>query len=1178
MRLPSRGIRLAEVSLGLLVPGAALLLLAVLSRWVTIGGDQVLKGAPWWVQAVLGAVGLLAIGGAVAAGREPSRELRTASGFLGAPPRMPAPARLVERPDLSAKVVAALSARDGLVALTGTGGAGKSTLAAGACGDRQVRRRFPDGVTWLEAGAGQDPVGLLGVLARRLGLPDSDSGFTTVGEGRDTIAAALRGKRLLIGLDNVWDRGPLDALVGLAPGCAVVFTTRLPDLADTFGAAQVAVEELTRGQALELLGRWVGQVPAELPPDAQVLCARVGNLALGVTMVGAMASRGRSFADVLALIEQDLARVRADLDPSYPYPDLLAAIEAGISDLPEASQRRYAQLAVFAGRGRFPRAAAGAVWWPEFTEAETDDLLAGLAGRSLLTAAGDGWYAAHDLQYDALERRLSPADLVAGHARLLAGYAARCQSGWPSGPDDGYYYQHLVGHLAGAGRGDELAGLLTDVEWMRSRLRAGGVTGLLTDYNTVPDEPGLDLVQATIRLSAHVLAVNPDQLPAQLAGRTIGRREPALARLNTAARAWPHAAWLCPIQPALAQPGEVLRQALTGHDGPVLAVAVSADGRTAVSGGHNGTVGVWDLAGTAAPRVLTGHVGLVFAVAVSADGRTAVSGGMDRTVRVWDLAGTAKPRVLTGHADVVRAVAVSADGRTAVSGGMDRTVRVWDLAGTAKPRVLTGHAELVRAVAVSADGRTAVSGGFDGTVGVWDLAGTAKPRVLTGHDGPVSAVGVSADGRTAVSSGQDGTVRVWDLAGTAKPRVLTGHDGPVSALAVSADGRTAVSGDGYDGWVRTWDLAGRAPASPVVDNANMHIAASSSMLRVWDLAGTAGPRVLTGHDGPVSALAVSADGRIAVSGDGYDGIVRVWDLAGTAKPRVLTGHAELVRAVAVSADGRTAVSGSRDGTVGVWDLAGTAKPRVLTGHDGPVSAVGVSADGRTAVSSGQDGTVRVWDLAGTAAPRVLTGHDGPVNAVAVSADGQAAVSGGLDGTVGVWDLAGTAAPRVLTGHVARVNAVAVSADGRIAVSGGRDGTVGVWDLAGTAAPRVLTGHDGPVNAVAVSADGQAAVSGGGVDGTVGVWDLAGTAAPRGLTGHVGRVNAVAVSADGQAAVSSGFDRTVQVWDLAGARRQAAWIADSEIMAVALGIGVIVVGDSVGQVYALQLNMPSVASA
>ena len=113
---------------------------------------------------------------------------------------------------------------------------------------------------------------LLGDLGRRLGLPDSDLGFTTVAQGRDRVAAVLAGKRMLVAVDNVSDRGPLDALTGLGPGCVVLFTTRLPGLAATFGGTQVPVDELTQGQALELLGRWTGQAPAELP-DAAVQCA-----------------------------------------------------------------------------------------------------------------------------------------------------------------------------------------------------------------------------------------------------------------------------------------------------------------------------------------------------------------------------------------------------------------------------------------------------------------------------------------------------------------------------------------------------------------------------------------------------------------------------------------------------------------------------------------------------------------------------------------------------------------------------------------------------------------------------------------------------------------------------------------------------------------------------------------
>jgi hypothetical protein len=261
--------------------------------------------------------------------------------FLGAPPKMPDRRRLVSRADLSQKVAEALRAGGGPVALTGVGGAGKSTLAAGACLDRRVRRRFRGGVTWLEAGPRQDLVALLGDLGRRLGLPTSESGFTTVAQGRDTIAAVLVGKRVLVAVDNVWERGPVDALTGLAPGCMVLFTTRSPGLATTFsGVTQIPVDKLTHEQALELLGHWVGLAPAELPDAARALCTRVGNLPLGVAMAGAMVARGRSFTDVLVLIEQGLDRVHAELDPEYQYRDLLAAIEAGISDLPQPTQHR----------------------------------------------------------------------------------------------------------------------------------------------------------------------------------------------------------------------------------------------------------------------------------------------------------------------------------------------------------------------------------------------------------------------------------------------------------------------------------------------------------------------------------------------------------------------------------------------------------------------------------------------------------------------------------------------------------------------------------------------------------------------------------------------------------------------------------------------------------------------
>jgi WD40 repeat protein len=94
-------------------------------------------------------------------------------------------------------------------------------------------------------------------------------------------------------------------------------------------------------------------------------------------------------------------------------------------------------------------------------------------------------------------------------------------------------------------------------------------------------------------------------------------------------------------------------------------------------------------------------------VALTADGKRAVSGSQDHTLQVWDPEGNQPPRVLEGHTDGVWAVALTADGKRAISGSSDHTLRVWDLEGNQPPHVLEGHTDAVMGVALTADGKRA---------------------------------------------------------------------------------------------------------------------------------------------------------------------------------------------------------------------------------------------------------------------------------------------------------------------------------------------------------------------------------------------------------------------------------------------------------------------------------------
>jgi WD40 repeat protein len=78
-------------------------------------------------------------------------------------------------------------------------------------------------------------------------------------------------------------------------------------------------------------------------------------------------------------------------------------------------------------------------------------------------------------------------------------------------------------------------------------------------------------------------------------------------------------------------------------------------------------------------EILTGHTDVVYDVALSSDGRRAVSGSEDNMVRVWDLETGQCVLSLHGHTSMVEGVAITPDGRRAVSGSGDMTVRVWEL-------------------------------------------------------------------------------------------------------------------------------------------------------------------------------------------------------------------------------------------------------------------------------------------------------------------------------------------------------------------------------------------------------------------------------------------------------------------------------------------------------------------
>ena len=75
---------------------------------------------------------------------------------------------------------------------------------------------------------------------------------------------------------------------------------------------------------------------------------------------------------------------------------------------------------------------------------------------------------------------------------------------------------------------------------------------------------------------------------------------------------------------------------LQGHNGGVLSVAFSPDGKQLATGSGDNTTKLWDLASGTCTASLQGHSGYVFSVAFSPDGKQLATGIGDR--QVWDTA------------------------------------------------------------------------------------------------------------------------------------------------------------------------------------------------------------------------------------------------------------------------------------------------------------------------------------------------------------------------------------------------------------------------------------------------------------------------------------------------------------------------------------------------------------
>jgi WD40 repeat protein len=337
---------------------------------------------------------------------------------------------------------------------------------------------------------------------------------------------------------------------------------------------------------------------------------------------------------------------------------------------------------------------------------------------------------------------------------------------------------------------------------------------------------------------------------------------------------------------------------------------------------------------------------------------------------------------------------------------------------------------------------------------------------------------------------------------------------------------------------------------------------SSQETRIWVIspAGSAVVAAIKAHAGEIRDFNLLNDGaQLLTVGD--DGMLRLWDTDSWQEIRAMQAHEGIISEVDVSPDGRMIATASRnDITPKVWDADTWEQLFSLEGHvselqdTGFVSqgvwAVQFSPDGQRLTTAADDHTARIWDVTNGDLLLTLSGHgkddyadlvDGDmVTRILFSPDGKLVATAGGDGTVRVWDAADGQMLLTLVGdpEEARHFSLAFSPDGRRLAAGGWSHTIEMWQLPDD--PWSATDEDvaplyqiptgaGRLEQIRFSTNGERIV----VVGSTGLAEIRDTDTGELLIGlqHPAGVSYAEFTPDGKRLMTGGQDGIFRIWAL-----------------------------------------------
>ncbi len=402
-------------------------------------------------------------------------------------------------------------------------------------------------------------------------------------------------------------------------------------------------------------------------------------------------------------------------------------------------------------------------------------------------------------------------------------------------------------------------------------------------------------------------------------------------------------------------------------------VAVSADGKFAVTGRYADQIKRWDVATGALLEEFSYPADLKHIECSPRDEWFLTISGM-RRAQSWANHRSAPATLAFNKDSDCWDASVSPDGHLVAVAATDQIVHIFDSSTWVEIASLKGHESEVFCVAFSPDGGLLASGGKDESVLLWRTESLRKTKIISGMEPSMwsPSPALSSDGRYIAFRSTKGRVEVWNLD---DQEPILSLDGPMYPLAFSPEGRRLVTLDPTL-TVASWNLESRQkeaslplsdeptqfrPAVLSPDGRLLAIADIQGVIGVYDLIGRKLATRFRAHPARIFGLAFSPDGRLLASCS-LDKTTRLWETKAFRPIAEFQGHKHHVYWVAFSPDGQSIATASIDNKAKIWEVQSQRELATLAGHMAGVVRLAFDPQGKTLATAGDDNKVKLWNL------------------------------------------------------------------------------------------------------------------------------------------------------------------------------------------------------------------------